>query len=218
FFVCEITDNWDSMKNSTFLFKDIEGLVHMGPAWDYDWAYGNINMFNIDTDGKYEWQTTNEYFTNEQYYQSVQWNRYLIRDPYFCMLVYEKYKEEREGAIRTLINSIDEYAELLSEDGPMNDKKWAYTYTKQYYGGRTPENFTKSISSLKSFVKKRVSWMDKQFTDLETLIESLGAYEKDPRINVTNDASTIYVKASLANTETYRLQINGKAFVYVSKE
>ena len=41
FLLCEFTVNWDAMKNSVFLYKDIEGPFYFGPAWDYDWAFGN---------------------------------------------------------------------------------------------------------------------------------------------------------------------------------
>lgn len=34
------------MKCSTYLYKDIDGKMYMGPAWDYDWGYGNICMYN----------------------------------------------------------------------------------------------------------------------------------------------------------------------------
>ena len=37
-----------------------------------------------------EWQTTSDYYANETYYQTVQWNRYLIRDPYFLVLLQER--------------------------------------------------------------------------------------------------------------------------------
>lgn len=49
--VCEYTNNWDSMKNSTYLYKDLTGKAKMGPVWDYDWAFGNINMYSMNDPG-----------------------------------------------------------------------------------------------------------------------------------------------------------------------
>ena len=37
FIFCEFAMNWDSMKNSFFLYKDIDGLAKIGPQWDFDW-------------------------------------------------------------------------------------------------------------------------------------------------------------------------------------
>ena len=169
FMVCELTMNWDSMKNSTFLYKDIEGPAYIGPVWDYDWAYGNINMYRIDTYVTDDWHTTNNSFTREQFYQSTQWNRYLIKDPYFLMKAYEKYKAIRSNELQDLINSLDYYKDLLAVDGTLNDKRWGY-------GGRNGEKYPKAVQSLKNFIYDRVAWLDRQFADFETLVASLGYY------------------------------------------
>lgn len=169
FMVCELTMNWDSMKNSIFLYKDIEGPAYIGPVWDYDWAYGNINMYRIDTYVTDDWHTTNNSFTREQFYQSTQWNRYLIKDPYFLMKAYEKYKAIRSNELQDLINSLDYYKDLLAIDGTLNDKRWGY-------GGRNGEKYPKAVQSLKNFIYDRVAWLDRQFADFETLVASLGYY------------------------------------------
>ena len=170
FLVCELTMNWDSMKNSTFLYKDIEGPAYMGPVWDYDWAYGNINMYRIDTYITDDWHTINNYFTREQFYQSVQWNRYLIKDSYFLMKLYETYKSVRSKELQELLESLDYYQEFLACDGSLNDKRWNY-------GGRNGEKFPKAMDSLEAFITERISWLDAQFVDFETLVASLGYYE-----------------------------------------
>ncbi len=170
FMVCELTMNWDSMKNSTFLYKDIEGPAYIGPVWDYDWAYGNDNMYYIDTYVTDAWHTTYNPFTREQFYQSVQWNRYLIKDPYFLMKVYEKYKDIRFEELKKLVDSLDYYKEALAFDGALNDKRWNY-------GGRNGKKFPVAMNALKTFIKDRISWLDWQFTDFETLVASLGYYE-----------------------------------------
>ena len=173
FMICELTMNWDSMKNSTFLYKDIEGPAYMGPVWDYDWAYGNINMYRIDTYITDDWHTTNNYFTREQFYQSVQWNRYLIKDPYFLMKVYEKYKSIRPNELKDFRDSLEYYQEFLKFDGALNDKRWGY-------GGRNGEKYAKATDSLQNFIYDRVAWLDRQFVDFETLVDSLGYYEPSP--------------------------------------
>lgn len=192
FLVCELTMNWDSMKNSTFLYKDIDGLAYMGPVWDYDWAYGNINMYRIDTYITDDWHTTNNYFTREQFYQSVQWNRYLIKDPYFLMKVYEKYKAIRRNELQDLIDSLDYYKDYLACDGALNDKRWNY-------GGRNGEKYTKAAESLKAFIIARVAWLDEQFANFPALVESLGYYEPY--------ADTLYVENVTAGETEYTITV-----------
>ena len=70
------------MKNSVYFYKDLDGPWYLEPAWDYDWGWGN-SMYTLNTWYTDEWQTTSDYYANETYYQTVQWNRYLIRDPIF---------------------------------------------------------------------------------------------------------------------------------------
>lgn len=213
FFVCEFSMNWDSMKNSVFVTKDLDSLAKLSPAWDFDWAFGNNNMFNIFTDIPTEWHTTNEYFTNEQYYQSVQWNRYLVRDPYFLMLAYNKYQEIRPTVIEDIIKDgglLDKYYEELYEAGIANDNKWDYTYM-QYQG----KNYEQSMTALKEFITTRISWMDKQFASYETFVNSIGYYKPDNKINVTdvsyNENGTVTIRAASSHSDISEIsfQING---------
>ena len=192
FMVCELTMNWDSMKNSTFLYKDIDGLAYMGPVWDYDWAYGNINMYHIDTYITDDWHTTNNYFTREQFYQSVQWNRYLIKDPYFLMKIYEKYHAIRKNELQELLDSLDYYKDFLVCDGTLNDKRWNY-------GGWNGEKYPKAVDSLKKFITERVNWLDKQFVDFETLLESLGYYEAEK--------TALHVESVTEGEKEYTIQV-----------
>ncbi len=213
FFVCEFSMNWDCMKNSVFVTKDLDGLAKLSPAWDFDWAFGNDNMFNIFTNIPEEWHTTNNYFTNEQYYQSVQWNRYLVRDPYFLMLAYHRYHEIRPTVIEDIIKDggfLDEYYEKYYEAGLANDKKWQITY-----GPYQGKNYEESMAALKEFITTRIAWMDKQFASYETLINSIGYYKPDNKINITdvsyNENHTVSIRASSSfnNISEISFQING---------
>ncbi len=211
--VCEVSMNWDSMKNSTFLYKDIHGKAYMGPAWDYDWAYGNINMYNIDTCFPTQWHTTNEYFTNEWYYQSVQWNRYLIKDPYFLYRLYEKYHEIRDNQLQDLVDSIEKYRLYLTYDGKMNDTVWLHTYNERYYGGGKTKAFSGAYDDLGGFVTERIAWLDEQFADFDTLVSSFGACVPDESIRCEKTAQGLFAKETVytvsGDFSGMELQING---------
>ena len=212
FFVCEFSMNWDSMKNSTFVTKDIDGLAYLSPAWDFDWAFGNDNMYRIDTDYPTDWHTTNNYFTNEQFYQSVQWNRYLIRDPYFLFLAYNKYKEIRPTVIEDIIKEgglLDTYYEFNYEAGIANDALWNRTYRD--YGGKS---YSDSFTALEKFINLRIEWLDNQFESYEMFVSSLGYYEANENISVYatyNEDGTITYEAKCtdASVQNFIFQING---------
>ena len=214
FLFCEYAMNWDSMKNSFFFYKDHGELAKFGPQWDYDWCWGNTNMYNIFTNYPTSWQTTIEAFTVEQYYQTVQWNRMLIRDPYFLTLAYEKYHKIR-SIIENMIKDgglIDQYKAYLAEAGAANDKRWGYTYSTEY-GGATSKNFADSVAWIESFLDTRVAWLDKQFASVETLANSLGYYKSSTDITVESKTkgNTIVFTAKTTNDniKKVRFQIDG---------
>lgn len=218
FLFCEYAMNWDSMKNSFFYYKDVDQLAKFGPQWDYDWCWGNTNMFNIFTNYPEKWQTTLEEFTVEQYYQSVQWNRMLIRDPYFLTLAYEKYQKIRP-IIENMIKEnglIDQYETYLKEAAACNDARWSYTYSSEY-SGATAQNFSDSLASIRTFLNKRVTWLDAQFTSVQTLVNSLGYYQTadDIRLSAYRQGDQVGLIAMTNNklAKKIRFQINGTTFV-----
>lgn len=213
FWVCEFAMNWDSMKNSVFVSKDVGELAEISPVWDFDWAFGNNNMFGIETKIPGEWHTTNNYFTNEQYYQSEQWNRYLIKDPYFLLKAYEKYQDIRPTVIEDIIKTggkLDEYRKLYQPDGMNNDKKWGMTYM-QYRG----ENYLAATTSLKNFIKTRIGFIDTQCASFDTFVSSLGYYEKSTLLETStattnSDGSvTLTGKDNGVNASKFSFQVNG---------
>lgn len=216
FLLCEFTMNWDGMKNSVFLYKDTEGPFSIGPAWDYDWAWGNgdYDLFTWITD---DWHTTNEWFANECYYQSVQWNRYLIRDPYFLVRIYEKYWEIRDTVIEDMIcegGLIDQYKESLLFPAMANDEKWGGC--EGNYAGR---KFEEGIEYLKMFIEERLTWLDAQFASIETLRESLGYYMTSETIWVESmdtenyeGETEIHVCVTDPSCKAVSFQVNGTHF------
>ncbi len=214
FLFCEYAMNWDSMKNSFFFYKDVGELAKFGPQWDFDWCWGNTNMFNINTNYPTSWQTTIDKFTEEQYYQTVQWNRMLIRDPYFLTLAYEKYHKIRP-VIENMIKKgglIDQYKTDLKEAGAANDVRWCYTYNTEY-SGATSQNFEDSVASIQTFLNKRVEWLDKQFASVSTLVNSLGYYKTSDDIFLSGkvDGDKVTFTAETKNSEAakIRFQMNG---------
>lgn len=220
FLFCEYAMNWDSMKNSFFLYKDIDELGKLGPQWDFDWAWGNINMFGINTWYPQSWHTTEDDFTVEQYYQTVQWNRMLIRDPYFLLRAYEKYKQIRPTIIEDMISKgglIDQYEEMLKNAGEANDRRWSYTYKNgAYYPGGYSENFKDSVNSIRRFLTTRIAWMDEQMETLETFMTSLGYYKTSDKLSVVSadtdkEQGYTYITAQVEDSTVSKVmfQVNG---------
>ena len=225
--VCEFSDNWDCMKNSFFMYKDIDSKIVFGPVWDFDWAWGN-SMYRIDTAGMrsgsytyaHKWQTTNDYFANEQYYQTQQFNRLLIRDPYFVVKLYERYREVREDII---LPFADEYAAMCEELKNANGKNYLLWARTDSSGGGAGTTYNDQLKHTLDFIEQRTEWMDAQFADPQTLIDSFGYYkasdyltaeEPDLISSPGNALVTVNVSGSIEkNTTAISFQVNGRNFI-----
>lgn len=192
-FIVEYTMNWDGMKNSTLMYKDLDEPLKMGPAWDFDWCWGNINMYSNTAPYVMEgWHTTEDSFC-EQSYQWENWNRYLVSDPYFVTLAYEKWQEIREPIIEEMIREggkIDQLTESYRKASQANDEKWSYSYNLYSGYGITDgkpvhkhsELYEDAVNSMKYFITTRVKWMDQQFTSVDHLLASLGRYQPSSKL------------------------------------
>ncbi len=219
FIFVEYAMNWDSMKNSFFYYKDHDELAKIGPQWDFDWAWGNNNMYGINTWYPTSWQTTIEWFTNEQAYQSYNWNRLLIKDPYFLVRAYEKYHNVRD-IIEEMIKeggTIDQYEEYLVNAGMANDTRWSYTYYDPQWYAWGSDDFYSSIWMLENFVNTRVEWLDKQFASIDNLVNSLGYYKEaadiDLDTDITADGNVVTAITSNAACKKVAFQVNGTYMV-----
>ncbi len=217
FIFCEVAKNWDSMKNSFFVYKDVDKKAMIGPQWDFDWAWGNETWklaFGTDTWSPEGWHCRDEGFMVEQYYQEVQWNCILIRDPYFLTKVYEAWHDMRENEIEELVGKggkIDQLEERLRRPAAANDAQWADV---DAFG----ITFDQSMAKLREFISIRMGWLDRQFADMKTFVESFGVYHASdsvtsPTVSVGGSETTFTVRVSDPEIKTIRFQINGATVV-----
>ena len=241
-FVVEYTMNWDAMKNSTLMYKDLDDVMKMGPVWDFDWCWGNINMYSNSAVWVIEgWHTTQDSFC-EQAYQRQNWNRFLISDPYFAMLAYEEWDNVR-AVIEDMIKDggrIDQLTEKYRAASEANDAKWSSTYNK--YSGygvtngqvvrKTGETYADAVNTMKYFITNRVAWLDRQFTSVDNLLKSWGRYQGSDALTVSDitfpeDGKT-EITASVTNSSIKKIAfyvngirageadvVNGKATIAV---
>ncbi len=162
--VNELFMNVDAMKKSTYMYKDVNGLFKMGPIWDMDWSSGSL-VSNYQGSGTYnEWQTRK--FSDEA--QANQWYKTIIEDPYFAVKAYELYTQMREkmGTIVASGGTMDTCQALLAESADANANLW--------YKWENNKKFATQVTTLKTYLKNRLNWMDTQFASPETLAASLG--------------------------------------------
>ena len=166
----------------------------MGPAWDFDWTWNASYVV-----------PTNEWWTDQNYYnESVHWYKHLAKDPYFITKAYELYQAHKEefNAVSADGGLFDTLAEKYAISSKADLAKW-----------HSDQNYENELSKTKEYITNRFSWLEQQFSSVETLAESLG-YEFSDKLSITEISGgegTFTLKASVldGNAETVTFHING---------
>ena len=161
----EIFFNEELNKKSTYMYKDIDGLVFMGPIWDMDWSSGGEGQ----TYHTEQW-ATRYYSTNAQ---ANNWYKFLIQDPYFFMKAQERYWEIRNVQVEAMLDELDSNEELLAISAKANGERWGYR-----------SDYSKYVGDLRSWFDKHLTWLDAQMATQDSLRESLG-YHASSRLALT---------------------------------
>ena len=102
-----------------------------------------------------------------------------------------------------------DYQRLLAA-GRANDAKWSSTYAA--YNG---EDFETSYQNLRTFITKRIEWLDAQFKSYNTFVRSIGSFTGSSELNVTkvtyNNDKTVTLTATVTQPATafIHFRING---------
>lgn len=193
----EIFHNEDFNKKSTYLHKDIDELMKMGPMWDMDWSSGAAGTSTTSVN---QW-TTLKFSTNAQ---AGQWYKGLVKDPYFLMKVRERYLEIRDDEVQDMLDSIDVHYEYLKESGAVDTELWTRT-TEAYENGRA-ETFEKDVKNLKNWLTHHIAWMDQQMETEDSFVAAFMERSEDISLDMSADNREL----------TIRSAYSGKADVYVN--
>ena len=166
----EIFFNEELNKKSTYMYKDIDSLMYMGPIWDMDWSSGGEG----ETYHTEQW-ATRYYSTNAQ---ANNWYKYLIQDPYFFIKAQERYWEIRNAQVADMMAQIDSSYALLKESAAANGERWGYGSDYKIY-----------VDSLRSWFTNHLTWLDAQMATQDTLRDSLGYYASSRLALSLTDAS-----------------------------
>eukprot|EP01027_Heterolobosea_sp_BB2_P018598 GEZU01026172.1.p3 GENE.GEZU01026172.1~~GEZU01026172.1.p3 ORF type:complete len:147 (-),score=39.60 GEZU01026172.1:121-561(-) len=139
--------------------------MYLGPHWDYDFAFGNVNYSSSsrDTSG---WRT-------EKGSGIISWVQVLWRNQWIRNEIAKRYQELRSphGALsdHRIFSSIDQYADELTSHGAQarNFAKWdilgKYVWPNP---SPIPATFQDEVAELKSWISKRLEWLDAEMPKL----------------------------------------------------
>ena len=154
--VNEIGKNVDAFVFSTYLHKDKDsndGKLHMGPLWDFNLAYGNVD-YNAGAQYAPGWMGDESY--------RMYWFRRLRQDPYFTNALKCRWTSLRATTFSNvkMLHTIDSIAAVLEEPQKRNYKRWpilgTYIWPNQFVG----DTYQSEIDFMKQWIVDRLEWMD----------------------------------------------------------
>ena len=175
FILNEVTRNVDGYRLSTYLYKDKESLggkIKMGPAWDFNIAFGNADYLNgWKTDGFVYKAMENDGGKNDYWQVPFWWNK-LIQDASFRKALATRWKTVRSSFLNTntLFATIDSAQVALKDPLTRNFQKYPLMGKKiwpNYYVGAT---LSDEVNWLKNWVQGRLVWLDAQMAVFDSPI------------------------------------------------
>ncbi len=165
FILNEVARNVDAYKKSSFFYKDKDsdgGLIHMGPVWDFDWAWKNINECFFGAKDGSGWA----YKVHDCNIWPVppSWMNRLIGDASFAEMVRQRYFSLRESYLSEdyLFNYIDSAATVLNEAQVRHFSRWRILGINvgAPETDEQPTSFAGEIDKFKHWISTRLNWLD----------------------------------------------------------
>ena len=154
FIINELFRNIDGFRNSTYMYKDRDGKLTMGPVWDFNLSMGNA-FFNEGwkTDG---WLI----YTNPVPF----WWDKLLKDKNFRQKLAKRWQALRRDELATskLLDEINRTAEYLSEAQKRNFQRWQVLGRSVFADpGPGPPTYEQVVVEVKTWLQARLKWIDK---------------------------------------------------------
>ena len=143
--VQEVVGNYEPFHpKSSYMHKDREGKLMMGPLWDFD--YGTFRA---------DWAST------PIYHYSI-WYPYMLRNATFKARV-----KERWPVVRAAFNGVVGYVdEVAAEVKASVERDWAMWPTTNNVNGDINKSFDEAVSSLKSNLQRRINQMGTEVSNM----------------------------------------------------
>lgn len=173
FLLNELSKNVDAYRLSTFFHKDKNGKLVAGPAWDFNFSFGNIGYYDAElvNDWQLEFLTEDFGFRNNDNYQVPFWWRRLFDDLNFKKKLHRRWLELRKNILdmENLKQFIDSVADTLEEAQERNFQVWIGPGDPKlpedgWFPPTFPidhlETYADEIEYLKTWMSNRMEWMD----------------------------------------------------------
>lgn len=164
FILCELAHNADAYRLSTFMNKDRDGKLKMGPIWDMNLCYGEDgdSYRNSPTTWIYQYNT---FIPNDLWLVPFWWTK-LLQDPLFKSKVKTRWIALRANTLSksNIYSVVDVQIAVLKNSGARdrNFQKWPILgvqvpFNNPDHVGQTYED---EINFMKDWIDQRLTWLD----------------------------------------------------------
>lgn len=187
FIVGEVSRNVDTYKKSAFFYKDradIDGRLHAGPVWDFDWAWKNINECMVNaTDGS-GW-TYKISSVCRSWPVPPGWMVKLLEDTTFTNELHTRYSLLRKTMLsgEYFFHYIDSVHTLVNEAQVRHYQKWPIL--GKNVGApevdAQPTTYAGEITKFKNWISTRLTWLDANMPGKDIQVTGVQGAVKEPK-------------------------------------
>jgi hypothetical protein len=162
FIINELFKNVDVGFSSVYFTKDRDGLLKMGPVWDFDLStsnQGHVKDYNLR--GPIGWYTPLQY-------KNI-WFYFLMQSPTFTSALKARWNEVYNVQLKAMMDSINPTINSIAQSRYQNFQRWNtigswwdwYT-SPEVYDAKTYEA---QVKLLRDYLNTRLQWMNEQINN-----------------------------------------------------
>ena len=168
FILNELSNNVDGYRLSTFMHKDKNGKLKMGPIWDFNLAFGNADYCAGGTTNVWAYQF-NERCPNDFWQVPFWWER-LLEDPTYVARLQSRWNELRGSTLSndSILSKIDSYTAVLntSDASKNNFIRWPVLGTYIWPNNFVGNTYQQELDYMTNWIDDRLQWMDREIENL----------------------------------------------------
>jgi hypothetical protein len=184
----------DAFLFSSYMYKPRNGLLFMGPIWDYDRTMGAADDARVADPLGWDAVGTRMFERSYSWYGNLFDNQPPLGSSAWARAYRARWRDIRSGPLRTanIHGQIDAWAALLLEPAVRNQQRWPSVPPR--FGSYQGE-----INHLKNWLETRANWIDVQFQDVDgefvdvpTFSHPGGNVDPDFEVEISAVAGDIY--------------------------
>jgi hypothetical protein len=153
YLISEITKNQDSRDFSSIFLNVIPGeKINMGPLWDFDLAFGNVNYSDATNPAGF-------------WVKDHKWYARLFQDPAFVTKVKSRFAYFKNNQ-DFILNKMDFYANYLKYSQQENDTRWNVLGNYIWPNPVFFSTYQEEVNHLKNWYTQRMDWLQNAYNNL----------------------------------------------------